>query len=178
MDKVTLFHVMERKVEVRTIGGPCGGSFGSKVMSWQVQCYAALLSRATGKPVKLVFSKEEHMAAFTLRPASRMKARVGMKKDGTVTAISGTWLIDTGYYSMTTQAQVAVGCGEVQIMVRCANWESQACDCLYQPERLRHRKGFRRPGAEVYPDTTFEFSHGETGHRPLSVSQKKFRQAR
>ncbi len=122
MDKITLHHVMNRQVEVRTIGGPCGGSFGSKFMSWQVQCYATLLSRATGKPVKLVFTKEEHLAAFTLRPASRMTARVGMKKDGTVTAISGKWLIDTGYYSMTTQSQVAVGCGEVQIMVRCANW--------------------------------------------------------
>ncbi len=122
MDKITLFHVMGRKVEVRSIGGPCGGSFGSKFMSWQVQCYAALLSRATGKPVKLIFTKEEHLAAFTMRPASRMKARVGMKKDGTVTAISGTWLIDTGYYSMTTQSQVAVGCGEVQIAVRCPNW--------------------------------------------------------
>ena len=123
MDKITLFHVFNRKVEVRTIGGPCGGSFGSKFMSWQVQSYAALLSRATGKPVKVVFTKEEHMAAFTLRPASRMKARVGMKRDGTVTAVSGTWLIDTGYYSMTTQSQVAVGCGEVQIMVRCPNWD-------------------------------------------------------
>jgi CO/xanthine dehydrogenase Mo-binding subunit len=123
MDKITLFHAMGRKVEVRSIGGPCGGSYGSKFMSWQVQCYAALLSRATGKPVKLVFTKEEHLAAFTMRIASRMKARVGMKKDGTVTAISGTWLIDTGYYSMTTQSQVAVGCGEVQIAVRCANWD-------------------------------------------------------
>jgi xanthine dehydrogenase molybdenum-binding subunit len=123
MDKVTLFHVMNRQVEVRTIGGPCGGSFGSKFMSWQVQCYAALLSRATSKPVKLIFSKEEHLAAFVLRPASRMKARVGMKNDGTVTAVSGTWLIDTGYYSMTTQSQVAVGCGEAQIMVRCPNWD-------------------------------------------------------
>ena len=37
--------------------------------------------------------------------------------------MQGTWLIDTGYYSMTTQAQVAVGCGEVQIMVRCPNWD-------------------------------------------------------
>jgi len=122
MDKITLHHVMNRQVEVRTIGGPCGGSFGSKFMSWQVQCYATLLSRATGKPVKVVFTKEEHLAAFTLRPASRMTAQVGMKKDGTVTAISGKWLIDTGYYSMTTQSQVAVGCGEIQIMVRCANW--------------------------------------------------------
>jgi xanthine dehydrogenase molybdenum-binding subunit len=123
MDKVTLFHVTNRQVEVRTIGGPCGGSFGSKFMSWQVQCYAALLSRATGRPVKLIFTKEEHLAAFVLRPASRMKAKVGMKRDGTVTAVSGTWLIDTGYYSMTTQSQVAVGCGEAQIMVRCTNWD-------------------------------------------------------
>lgn len=123
MDKIMLYHVTGRKVEVRAIGGPCGGSYGSKLMSWRLQSHAAFLSRATGKPVKLVMSKEEHLAAFTLRPASRMKARVGMKRDGTVTAIAGNWLIDTGHYSMTTQSQVAVGCGEVQIMVRCANWE-------------------------------------------------------
>ncbi|MCX5803423.1 MAG: xanthine dehydrogenase family protein molybdopterin-binding subunit [Proteobacteria bacterium] len=123
MDSIILSHIIGRKVKVRTIGGPCGGSFGSKYMSWQIQCYAALLSRATCKPVKLIFTKEEHLAVFTMRLASRMKARVGMKKDGTVTAISGRWLIDTGYYSMTTQSQVAVGCGEVQIMVRCPNWD-------------------------------------------------------
>ena len=41
------------------------GSFGSKMMSWQVQCYAALLSRETGNPVKMIFTKEEHLAAFT-----------------------------------------------------------------------------------------------------------------
>jgi xanthine dehydrogenase molybdenum-binding subunit len=122
MDKVTLFHVFNREVEVRSIGGPCGGSYGSKFMSWQVQSHAVLLSRATRKPVKVCMTKEEHLAAFTLRPGSRMTAKVGMKKDGTVTAVSGRWVIDTGYYSMTTQSQVAVGCGEVQIMVRCANW--------------------------------------------------------
>jgi xanthine dehydrogenase molybdenum-binding subunit len=125
MDTITLHHITNREVEVRTIGGPCGGSFGSKFMSWQIQAQAILLSRATAKPVKLVLTKEEHLAAFTLRPASRLKARVGLKKDGTVTALSGRWLIDTGSYSMTTQAQVAVGCGEVQIMIRCANWDLQ-----------------------------------------------------
>jgi CO/xanthine dehydrogenase Mo-binding subunit len=123
MDKITLSNIMGRKVTVRTIGGPCGASYGSKFMSWQVQSYAALLSRATGKAVKLIFTKEEHLAAFVMRPSCRMDARVGMKKDGTVTAISGGWLIDTGYYSMTTQSQVAVGCGEVQIMIRCPNWD-------------------------------------------------------
>jgi xanthine dehydrogenase molybdenum-binding subunit len=104
-------------------GAACGGSFGTKLMSWPVQTYATLLSRATGRPVKLIFTKEEHIAAFVLRPGSRMQARIGMKRDGTVTAVAGKWLVDTGYYSMLTQAQVAVGCGEVQLMTRCANWD-------------------------------------------------------
>ena len=123
MDSVVLTHIMGRKVAVRSIGGPCGGSFGSKFMSWQVQCYATLLSRATGRPVKLIFTKEEHLAAFVMRPASRMRARVGMKKDGTVTAVEGTWLIDTGYCSRRHQSQVAVGCGAMQIMLQCPNWD-------------------------------------------------------
>ncbi|WP_027716178.1 xanthine dehydrogenase family protein molybdopterin-binding subunit [Desulfuromonas sp. TF] len=123
LDKVVLFHIFGKKVEVRTHGAACGGSFGTKLMSWPVQTYATLLSRATGRPVKLIFTKEEHIAAFVLRPGSRMQARIGMKRDGTVTAVAGTWLVDTGYYSMLTQAQVAVGCGEVQLMTRCANWD-------------------------------------------------------
>ncbi len=121
--KLVLSAIFGEKVEVRAVGGPCGSSYGSKIMSWQVQCYAAALSRATGRPVKVVFTKEEHLAAFVLRPATRLVGKVGMKKDGTVTAISGKWLLGTGYYSMTTQAQVAVGCGEAQIAVRCQNWD-------------------------------------------------------
>jgi CO/xanthine dehydrogenase Mo-binding subunit len=118
-----LSDIFGENIEVRTIGGPCGGSYGTKIMSWQVQCYAAALSKATNRPVKIIFTKEEHIAAFVLRPATRLHAKVGIKKNGTVTAVSGKWLLGTGYYSMTTQGQVAVGCGEAQIAVRCPNWD-------------------------------------------------------
>ncbi len=122
-DKVVLYYAFGREVEVRTIGGPCGGSYGSKLMSAQLVLQATALSRATGRPVRLVMSKEEHLAAFVLRIASRVRAKVGMRRDGTVTALAGDWFVDTGYYSMTTQAQVAVGCGEAQLVVRCPNWD-------------------------------------------------------
>jgi xanthine dehydrogenase molybdenum-binding subunit len=46
-----------------------------------------------------------------------------MKKDGTVTAVSGEWLIDSGAYSDMPQAQIAVGCGEAQLVLRCPNWD-------------------------------------------------------
>ena len=123
LDKVTLFHVFNRQVEIRTIAPQCGGGFGTKIMCWQVQSYAILLARATRQPVKVMFTKEEHMANFTLRVGSRIHAKVGMKKDGTLTAIQGTWYVDTGYYSFTTQAQVAIGSGELMIMAQCPNWD-------------------------------------------------------
>jgi xanthine dehydrogenase molybdenum-binding subunit len=123
LDKVTLSHIFGKDVNIRTIGLSCGGSFGTKLMSWQIQVCAALLSRKTGLPVKVCLKKDEHIATFTLRPGVKLKGKVGMKKDGTVTAISGDLIVDTGYYSFTTQAQLAVGLGEVQIMLRCKNWD-------------------------------------------------------
>src|SRR4030043_868976 len=94
--KKILTDIFGKNVEVRTIGGPCGGSYGSKIMSWQVQCYAAALSRETGRPVKVIFTKEDHLGSFVLRPATRLMAKVGMKRDGTVTAGWGRGILGTG----------------------------------------------------------------------------------
>jgi xanthine dehydrogenase molybdenum-binding subunit len=123
MDKVTLFHVFNRQIDIRSIGTHCGGGFGTKFTCWQVQSYAILLSRATKLPVKVMITKEEHLATFVLRVGSRIHAKVGIKNDGTLTAIQGTWYVDTGYYSFTTQAQVAIGSGELMIMAQCPNWD-------------------------------------------------------
>jgi CO/xanthine dehydrogenase Mo-binding subunit len=122
-DRAILYYAFGRRVDVRVIGSACGGSYGSKFMSIQLVLQAAALSRASRRPVKLCLTREEQLAAFTLRVESKLRAKVGMRRDGEVTAISGDWLVGTGVYSMTTQAQVAVGCGEVQIAVRCANWD-------------------------------------------------------
>ncbi len=121
--KIYLDNLFDGSVDVRVIGGPCGGSYGSKLMSWQIILQAIVLSRATGRPVRLWLTKEEHLACFTLRLGCRIQAKIGMRKDGRVTAVSGEWLTDTGTYSAITQAEVAVGCGEVQLVMRCANWD-------------------------------------------------------
>jgi CO/xanthine dehydrogenase Mo-binding subunit len=109
-------------VDVRSIGVACGGSYGTKTNYWQLILPAAALAKVTGRPVKLCYTKEEHLAAFTLRLGSRIHGKVGIKKDGTVTAMSGDWLVNTGAFSHLTQGQVAVGCGEAQLMLRCPNW--------------------------------------------------------
>jgi CO/xanthine dehydrogenase Mo-binding subunit len=117
--------IMQSKMgfpDIRAISVQCGGSFGSKNYSPQPLFYSAALAKATGKPVKFCYSKEEHFGAFVLRLGSRFRGKIGMKKDGTVTAVSGRWFIDTGAYCDMSQAQVAVGCGEAQLVLRCPNW--------------------------------------------------------
>jgi xanthine dehydrogenase molybdenum-binding subunit len=108
--------------DIRSIGEHCGGSYGSKNNSFQPLFYAAALAKATGKPVKIFYTKEEQFCASVLRLGSRFHGKVGMKKDGTVTAISGDWVVNTGAFSDVAQAQVAVGLGEAQLMLRCPNW--------------------------------------------------------
>ena len=121
-ESVLLYLRMGRKTHVRYIGTQCGGSYGTRLMSWQLTLYATLLAKATHRPVKVCYSRAEHFVAYGLRLGSRIHGKVGMKRDGTVTAISGEWIINTGYYSQITQGQLAVGCGEVQLVVRSPNW--------------------------------------------------------
>jgi CO/xanthine dehydrogenase Mo-binding subunit len=109
--------------DIRTISTQCGGSFGSKNYSAQPMLYAAALAKATGRPVKVCFSKEEHFGAFVLRLGSRFRGKIGITKDGTVKAVQGEWLVDTGAFSDMAQAQVAVGLGELQLVLRCDNWD-------------------------------------------------------
>lgn len=122
MDRIILHYLLGRKVDVRTHSGPCGGSYGSKGYMYPLALQAILLAKATGRPVKIRYTKEEHLAAFTVRLGSTFRGRVGMKRDGTVTAVAGEWLVNTGHYSAVTQGQVAVALGEAQLIVRCDNW--------------------------------------------------------
>jgi xanthine dehydrogenase molybdenum-binding subunit len=68
------------------------------------------------------YTKDEHFGAFVLRLGSRFRGRIGIKKDGTVTAVAGEWLVDTGAFSDMAQSQIAVGCGEAQLVLQCENW--------------------------------------------------------
>jgi xanthine dehydrogenase molybdenum-binding subunit len=111
--------------DIRAIGAQCGGSYGSKGCPLALMGYAAALAKTTGRPVKVCYTKEEHFNAWRLRLGSRIRGKVGIKKDGTVTAVSGEWLVDTGASSEMAQGQIAVGCGEAQLVLRCSNWNLQ-----------------------------------------------------
>ena len=74
-----------------------GGDFGGKGDFMDV-AVVYLLSKAAGKPVKLVMDYEEEFMAGNPRHASIIKVKTGLKKDGTIVAHHMDFIFDSGAY--------------------------------------------------------------------------------
>lgn len=73
--------------KVRVIGNYMGGGFGSKLRAGKYTVIAALLARVTGRPLKMILTREETYLATGNRPPSRMRLKAGVKKNGRLTAL-------------------------------------------------------------------------------------------
>ena len=84
--------------KVRVIGALIGGGFGGKedVMG---QIHAALLAQATGRPVKILYSRAESLLAHPKRHATVIRIKTGAKRDGRLTAVQAELVGDAGAYA-------------------------------------------------------------------------------
>ena len=86
--------------DVRFIQTLPGGGFGGKnEASLDVSLRAALLARATGRPVKLVYSREESLIASAKRHGTFIRYRTGAMKDGRLVASEVEVYLDKGAYA-------------------------------------------------------------------------------
>ncbi|MEK9136026.1 MAG: molybdopterin cofactor-binding domain-containing protein, partial [Bacteroidota bacterium] len=86
--------------KVQIIQATLGGSFGGKdeVMT-SMCCRAALLCLETGKPVKMVNTREESMLESYKRHPYILYYKWGAKKDGSITAMESGCIADGGAYA-------------------------------------------------------------------------------
>ncbi len=84
--------------QIRVINCLIGGAFGGKE-DVSVQIHLALLAKATGRPVKLVFTREESLKVHPKRHATIIKLKTGAKKDGTLVAHQAEIYGDAGAYA-------------------------------------------------------------------------------
>lgn len=83
---------------VRVVGMMIGGGFGGKE-DIAGQIHAALLAQATGRPVKLLFDRQESFLVHPKRHATQIRVKIGAKADGTLTAVETELYGDTGAYA-------------------------------------------------------------------------------
>jgi CO/xanthine dehydrogenase Mo-binding subunit len=84
---------------VRVIQRATGGGFGGKEeYPTMIAAHAALLARAAGRPVRIVYDRGEDMLATTKRHPGRVRLRTGLRPGGRIVALEADVLLDGGAY--------------------------------------------------------------------------------
>lgn len=95
---------------IRVCKAYTGGAFGGKSELFSLDFCASFLSNKTGRPVKIVYSREEVFATTRLRHPMIMEVKTGVKKDGTLMARKLRVVGDTGAYNSTGILAVYLTC--------------------------------------------------------------------
>ena len=80
---------------IRAIPAEIGGGFGAKTIIY-LEPVAVMLSKKSGRPVKMVMTRDEVQRATGPAPGSLMTVKIGAKKDGTLVAAQGTFYLQAG----------------------------------------------------------------------------------
>ncbi|MEJ6709163.1 MAG: xanthine dehydrogenase family protein molybdopterin-binding subunit [Amylibacter sp.] len=83
--------------QLRVTASEIGGGFGGKTAVF-IEPVALALSRKTNRPVKLVMSRSEVFRATGPTSSTSMDIKIGMKKDGTITAGQGMFRLQGGAF--------------------------------------------------------------------------------
>jgi xanthine dehydrogenase YagR molybdenum-binding subunit len=126
--------------KVRVIGHYMGGGFGSKLQAGKYTVIAALLARITGRPVKMMLSREETYLAVGNRPPSNMRLKAGIKRDGTLTALDFACTGTGGAYPAGGTSLVD---WQVRDLYKCPNVRTTCTDVYINAGPARP---FRAPG--------------------------------
>ncbi len=83
--------------KVKVVPMEIGGGFGGKI-SVYLEPVAALLSKKSGRPVKVLMNRAEVFEATGPTPASYIRVKMGVTNDGRITAAEGYLAFEAGAY--------------------------------------------------------------------------------
>ena len=84
--------------KVRVIQPPIGGAFGGKSEPFDLEFCVAKLAMITGRPVKILYTREEVFYAHRGRHPMLMRYKTGADTDGRIKAVDATTILDGGGY--------------------------------------------------------------------------------
>jgi len=148
-----------------------GGGFGGKEDYPSVLAgHAALLARKAGRPVKMVYKRDEDIAATTKRHPAVMKYRSAVKPDGELVALEADIVMDGGAYVTLSPVVASRGVLHAGGAYR---WQHARIDCRVVQTNTPPNGAFRGFGV---PQTMFAIeSHIERIAHELGIDPLELR---
>ena len=128
--------------DIRAIPAEIGGGFGGKTIVY-LEPLATILAKKTGRPVKMVMTREEVMRASGPTSGSMSTVKIGATKDGQIVAADGTFYLQAGALP-GSPIRGAAGCGFAPYTI--PNVHSRGIDVVSNRSKVA---AYRAPGAPI-----------------------------
>ena len=158
---------------VQLVQATLGGSFGGKdeVMT-SMCCRAALLALATGRPVKMVNSREESMLESYKRHPYAMYYRWGAKKNGTITAMEIRCIADGGAYASMSPFVTWRSVVQATGPYACENVKTDVYAAYTNNNYTGAMRGFGSPQVNFAIESMMDELAERVGMNPLEIRLK------
>ncbi|MBR0753928.1 xanthine dehydrogenase family protein molybdopterin-binding subunit [Bradyrhizobium jicamae] len=128
--------------DIRAIPAEIGGGFGGKTIVY-LEPLATMLAKKSGRPVKMVMTREEVMRATGPTSGSKSIVKIGARKDGTIVAAHGAFFLQAGAFP-GSPIRGAVGCSFAPYDI--PNVLSEGFDVCSNRSKVA---AYRAPGAPI-----------------------------
>jgi CO/xanthine dehydrogenase Mo-binding subunit len=154
--------------QIKVVPAEIGGGFGGKI-SVYLEPVAAVLSRKTGRPVKVLMDRAEVLMGTGPSPGSDMRLKMGVTKDGRITAAWADIAFDAGAFP---GSPIGAGCMTVFAPYRLENVRIDGWDVVVNKPKSN---AYRAPGATVAEfacETVVDEICEQLGMDPLEFRRK------
>jgi CO/xanthine dehydrogenase Mo-binding subunit len=151
--------------KIRVIPMEIGGGFGGKTTTY-LEPLAAVLSRKSGRPVKMTMTREEVLKATGPTPGTWEKVKLGMRKDGKITAAHVILYFEAGGFPGSV-----LGAGVITALSP-YGLENMRIDGYEVLVNKSHTGAYRAPGAtmsEYAVETVVDEACEKLGLDPMEI---------
>ena len=155
---------------VRVIQTETGGGFGGKEeYPSMIAGHAALLALKSGRPVKIIYDREEDMVATTKRHPAIVRHRTAVTRDGRLMAMDIDVLLDGGAYITLSPTVLSRGCIHAAGPYRCDNIHIHGRAVFTNTPPNGAFRGFGAPQTEFAVEVHMERIAETLGMDPVEI---------
>jgi 4-hydroxybenzoyl-CoA reductase subunit alpha len=154
-----------------------GGAFGGKIDLFSHEFCAALLSMKTGRPVKIIASREEIFSAYRHGQPLIVEIKTGVKKDGTLLAQQFKIINNAGAYRGSGVVVIFLAWGFAMLPYRVANFEYEGYSVFTNNPIRTPQRGHGAPQLRFAVESQLDMIAEELGIDPIEIRMKNARRS-
>src|SRR3954453_16757724 len=168
-------HLSLEEHQVRVITKDVGGSFGIKVHTYADEMATVALSKLLKRPVKFVADRIESFVTDIHARDHRIKAKIGVKNDGAITAWEIDDLTGIGPYSVYPRTS-GIEANQVVNLTggpyTCGNYRARARVVFQNKNVMCQYRAVGHPIATAVTEGLIELAAAKIGMDPLEIQRR------